>query len=135
MIEAPRQAVPPQGWEDMSDETIESLALAGAAAIQRLIADRNNLRNCISAQQQDLVALSTANQELLDRLRLFRQLYLEFGARILAQLKQFDTLTRDAMGGPPAVPPTPEDNANLVALAHRLRPVNGAANPTNGTAS
>ena len=131
IITANRQAHASEG----SDETMESIALAGAAAIQRLIADRNNLRNCISAQQQDLIALSTANQELLGRLRLFRRLYLEFGTRILAQLEQFDKLTRDAIEDTRAVAPAPEDDANLVALAHRLKPTNGAATPTNGVKS
>jgi len=119
----------------MSDETIESIALAGAAAIQRLVADRNNLRNCISAQQQDLIALTTANQELLDRLRLFRRLYLEFGTRILTQLEQFDRLTHEAIQSTQAGASVPEDDANLVALAHRLRPTNGTANPSNGSAA
>jgi len=118
----------------MSDETIESIALAGAAAIQRLIADRNALRNCISAQQQDLIALTTANQELLECLRLFRRLYLEFGSRILAQLEQFDRLTREAIPST-ARASAPEDDTNLIALAHRLRPNNGVATPTNGAAS
>jgi len=132
MIDAPQQPTPPQASGDMSDETIESIALAGAAAIQRLIADRNALRNCISAQQQDLIALTTANQELLDRLRLFRRLYLEFGSRILAQLEQFDRLSREAI---PSTASAPEDDTNLIALAHRLRPTNGSANSANGAAS
>ena len=137
MIETPREVIPlqAQASEEMSDETIESIALAGAAAIQRLIADRNNLRNCISTQQQDLIALSAANQELLDRLRLFRRLYLEFGTRILAQLEQFDNLTREAIGDTRAAATAPQEDANLIALAHRLRPNNGAARPTNGGAS
>lgn len=137
MIDTLRQTIPPQvqASEEGSNETIESIALAGAAAIQRIIADRNNLRNCISAQQQDLIALTTANQELLDRLRLFRQLYLEFGTRILAQLEQFDQLTREAIQETRAPAPAPEDDANLVALARRLRPTNGAAKPPNGAKS
>lgn len=135
MIEAPRQVIPPQASGEMSDETIESIALAGAAAIQRLVADRNSLRNCISAQQQDLIALTAANQELLDRLRLFHRLYLEFGTRILAQLKQFDQLAREATQSAGAVASAQEDHASLVALARRLRPDNGASNPTNGAVS
>jgi len=134
MIDAPQQPIP-QASGEMSDETIESIALAGAAAVQRLIADRNALRNCISAQQQDLIALTTANQELLDRLRLFRRLYLEFGSRILAQLEQFDRLTREAIPSTQARASAPEDHTNLIALAHRLRPNNGVATPTNGAAS
>jgi HPt (histidine-containing phosphotransfer) domain-containing protein len=134
MIESPQQPIP-QASGEMPDETIESIALAGAAAIQRLIADRNALRNCISAQQQDLIALTTANQELLDRLRLFRRLYLEFGSRILAQLEQFDKLTREAIPSTRVGASAPEDDANLIALAHRLRPTKGSANSANGAAS
>ena len=36
---------PPSG---AADETIDSVALAGAEAIQRIITDRNNLRSCTS---------------------------------------------------------------------------------------
>ena len=54
-----------QASESESDETIESVALAGATAIQRLIADRDSLRNCANAQQRDLVALSAINEDLL----------------------------------------------------------------------
>ena len=54
--------------EQAADETIDSVALTGAEAIQRIIVDRNNLRSCACLQQRDLAALSAINQELRRRL-------------------------------------------------------------------
>ena len=45
--------------EDMTDDnTLERVQLPGASVIQRLIADRDSLRNRVHVQQQDLVTLS-----------------------------------------------------------------------------
>jgi len=61
MIEGLINVVTPAGQaqapEGATDETLDSVALAGAEAIQRIITDRNNLRNCTSEQQRDLAAL------------------------------------------------------------------------------
>ena len=46
----------------MSDDSLESIAVAGASAIQRLIADRDSLRNYDNTQQRDLIALTTTNE-------------------------------------------------------------------------
>jgi len=118
-----------QASEGESDETIESVALAGAAAIQRLIADRDSLRNCANAQQRDLVALNAINEDLRRRIAVIRRHYVELGTRILTQLEQFDQATRDAMQDNQHVAPAPD--ANLVALAHRLKPSNGLLRPVN----
>jgi hypothetical protein len=92
---------------DGHDETIESVALAGASAIQRLIADRDNLRNYANLQQRDLVALSAINEDLRRRVALIRHHYLELGTKILTQLGQFDQATRDAMHDIEDVAPLP----------------------------
>jgi len=113
-----------------SDETMESVALAGADAIQRLIADRNSLRNCANTQQRDLVALSAINEDLRRRVALIRHHYVELGTRILTQLELFDQATREAMQNIQGAPASSED-ANLVALAHRLKPSNGPFRPAN----
>jgi hypothetical protein len=105
-----------------SDETMESVALAGATAIQCLIAERDKLRNYANLQQRDLVALSAASEDLRRRIALIRHHYLELGTKILTQLEQFDQATRDAMRDIQDGPPAPSDDANLVALAHRLKP-------------
>ena len=121
-----------QASEGEPDETMESVALAGAAAIQRLIADRDSLRNCANAQERDLVALSAINEDLRRRIALIRHHYVELGTRILTQLEQFDQATRDAMQDNQHAAPAPSEDANLVALAHRLKPSNGPLRPANG---
>jgi hypothetical protein len=54
----PAQPAPePQDDNFASDQAIENAALAGAAAVQRLVAERNNLRNRLAAQQRELAAM------------------------------------------------------------------------------
>ena len=135
MIENLRQVITsrPQAQvsDGGSDDTIESVALAGVAAIQQLIAERDNLRNCVSAQQRDLAAMNAAKEELRRSLGLIRQHYLELGRRVLAQLEQFDRVTREAIEDNQATIPTPQEEANLIALAHRLKPNNWSAKSAN----
>jgi hypothetical protein len=127
MIETLRHIMTPRPQaEGMVEETIESVALAGAAAIQRLIADRDTLRDRVITQQRELVTLNMANEELRCRLGLIRQPYLELGPDSCAA-EQFDRVTREAILDNQALPPTPQDEANLIALAHRLKPNNGPA--------
>jgi len=113
----------PQGQtsEDATDETVERVALAGAAAIQRLITHRDGFRARATAQQRDLVALSAINEELCRRLALIRHHYVELATKIIRQLEQFDLATRDAMQ---ENVPAPSADANLVALANRFKPNN-----------
>ena len=112
------------------EQTLENIALAGASAIQRLISERNNLRARVNMQQVDLVNLSTANVDLRRCVISIRHHYIELATKVLAQLEEFDQATRDLMqerqessfGGR-------DDDANLVSLAHRLKPA--GAKPTS----
>jgi hypothetical protein len=112
------------------EQTLENIALAGASAIQRLISERNNLRARVNMQQVDLVNLSTANVDLRRCVISIRHHYIELATKVLAQLEEFDQATRDLMqerqesslGGK-------DDDANLVSLAHRLKPA--GAKPTS----
>ena len=70
-----------------SDEELENAAVVGAAAVQRLIADRNRLRNELAS--------SRAAQERL------HQRYVELGKTVLSLLQQFDATMREAMAGTP----------------------------------
>jgi len=105
------------------EQTLENIAIAGASAIQRLISERNNLRTRVNMQQVDLVSLRTANVDLRQCVISIRHHYIELATRVLAQLEEFDQATRDLMqerqessfGGR-------DDDANLVSLAHRLKP-------------
>lgn len=105
-----------------ADEALESAALTGAEAIQRIITDRNSLRTLANAQQRNLAALSATNEEFRRRLALLRRNYVELATTILAQLEQFDQATRHALRDHDHDAATQSDDANLVALAHRLKP-------------
>ena len=70
---------PISGCEGEANETIESLAISGAEAIQSIIADRKSLRARLNAQQRDLVAVNAINEELRRRITLIRHHYLELG--------------------------------------------------------
>jgi hypothetical protein len=118
-----------EGRSDISTpqgpESVESIALAGAAAIQQIIAERDSLRTRLGSQQRDMMALGALNEELRRQLTLIRHHYVEFGTRILAQLEQFDHVIRDTIGDHQTPKVAADDDTNLVALAHRLKPNNG----------
>lgn len=137
MMDGPLRAVAPkpgvEANEDVTDDdTLECVAIAGANAIQRLIADRDSLRNLVHVQQQDLVALSAINDELRDRIALVQHGYTELAKIIIAQLEQFDRATCDAMQEKEGVATSPSDYADLIALANRLKPSSAARPATDG---
>ena len=80
-------------------------------------------------QQVDLVNLRTANVDLRQCVISIRHHYIELATKVLAQLEGFDQATRDLMqerqessfGGR-------DDDANLVSLAHRLKPAGAKSN-------
>jgi hypothetical protein len=67
-----------------SDQELETAAVIGAAAVQKLIADRNNLR-------MELAASRAAQEDL-------KRQFAVLGKTILSQLQQFDTTMREAIG-------------------------------------
>ena len=60
-----------------TDQAVENAALAGAAAIQKLVAERNELRTRLAAQEQETAAYRALNNELRRRLLLVHQSYVE----------------------------------------------------------
>lgn len=115
---------------NQGQDSVESVAIAGAAAIQRIIADRDELRNHVGSQQRDLMTLTALNEELRRQLSQARHHYVELGTRILAQIEQFDQAIRDMMRNHNPNPKVGSaDDTSLVALAHRLKPANGVAKP------
>ena len=107
--------------------SLEDIALAGATAIQRIIADRDSLRAHNAAQQRDLAVLSAINENLRCRLTVVRQHYLELGTKILKQLEQFDQVTRDALTNEGAPPVEKVEDTNLVEIARRFSPESAPA--------
>ena len=121
----------PKSWEraaDTPDQTVEAVALAGAAAIQRLIAERNNFYHRMNNYQRDLAAQNAINGELRRRLSIIRYKYVEVARTILAQLEQLDKTTREAIGGnlPPKIATDTQspadDYANVHDLSQRFNP-------------
>lgn len=80
-----------------ADHEIESAAVAGAAAVQRLIADRNSLRKRLAAQERDLMASRATQEDLRRRLVMLHQRYLELARKIVSQMEQFDGSMREAL--------------------------------------
>src|SRR5665811_1672294 len=101
MTETPRNGAGPAPEapdEDFtSDEAVETAALAGAAAVQRLVAERNNLRNRLAAQQRELAAMRGINEDLRRRLFAIHQRYVDVAKRVVGQLEQFDATIREVL--------------------------------------
>jgi hypothetical protein len=74
------------------DQEIESTAVAGAVAVQKLIADRNRLR-------EELTASLTAQAELKRRLGALHKQYVELATSVVAGMQHFDGAMRTAMAG------------------------------------
>ena len=81
--------------EFASSQAMENAALAGAAAIQRLVAECNGLRTRVSLQEAELVRLRGANEGVRRRFAMLHQRYVDLAKKILGQLEQFDGLIRE----------------------------------------
>jgi hypothetical protein len=73
-----------------SDQELETAAIAGAAAVERLITERNNFRT-------ELAASKAAQEELRRRFGLLHR-YIELSRKVVCELHQFDSLMRDDIG-------------------------------------
>ena len=89
-------AGPQQRLELSTDQAVESAALAGAAAIQKLVAERNELRTRLAAQEQETAAYRALNNELRRRLLLVHQTYVEMAKGVVGDLERFDAVLRES---------------------------------------
>jgi len=80
-----------------SAQTVEQAALAGAAAIQRIIAERDKLRGLTQSQQSEIARLHAANDDSRRRVLEIRQHYLELATEVLSRFEKFDAALRKAM--------------------------------------
>ena len=85
-----------QALELTTDQAVESAALAGAAAIQKLVTERNELRTRLAAQEQETAAYRALNNELRHRLLLVHQTYVEMAKSVVGDLERFDAALRDS---------------------------------------
>jgi hypothetical protein len=91
----PRPEAP--GADFSSDQALESAAFAGAAAVQRLIADRNGLRNRLSVQERELMGFRGAHEDLRRRVVTLQQNYVELAKKVVSQLEHFDISIRELL--------------------------------------
>ena len=108
--------------ETNAEHSLESLAIAGASAIQRLISERDDLRVRVNTQEGDLAHSTAANMELRRCIISIRQHYIELAIKVLAQLEQLDDATRDMIQERQNRSFDATRDENLVSLAHRLKP-------------
>lgn len=80
-----------------STQTVEQAALAGAAAIQRIIAERDKLRGLTQSQQSEITRLRAENDDSRRRVLEIRQHYLELATEVLSRFEKFDAALRKAM--------------------------------------
>jgi hypothetical protein len=120
---AAQTAPEPQEEDFTSDQAIENAALAGAAAVQRLVAERNNLRTRLAAQQRELASMRAFNEELRRRLYVIHQRYVDVAKKVVGQLEQFDGTIREVVqeGYNGAAPQRQEPQSQAAAsLVRRL---------------
>jgi hypothetical protein len=84
-----------------SVQTVEQAALAGAAAIQRIIAERDKLRGLAQSQQSEITRLRSENDVSRRRVLEIRQNYLELATEVLSRFEKFDEALRKAMDNTP----------------------------------
>jgi hypothetical protein len=104
-----------------SDETVESAAIAGAAAIQRLITERDSLRGRVRVQEDEIIGLRTANEDLRRHLMLIRDHYVGLATGVVTELSQIDRLFQAALQTAQDVTNGSEDSS-LISLVQRLSP-------------
>ena len=95
-IGASQQPPHPLRMELSTDQAVENAALAGAAAIQKLVAERNELRTRLAAQEQETASYRALNNELRRRLLLVHQTYVEMAKGVVGDLERFDAALREA---------------------------------------
>lgn len=122
------KADPPPPADFPPDQSVESAALAGAVAIQRMVAERNGLRSRIGMQEREIAGLRAINDELRRRLVLIHQHYVELAKQIVGRLEQFDGSVREIVQEAHAAPTAHED-PQTAALVQRLAEQQGAAGP------
>lgn len=99
------------GGDLSSERTLERRALAGAAAIQSIISERDKLRSLTNAQQMQISRLARESDDARRRIVEIRKHYFELATAILERLEKFDAALRRATDAPcSATAPRESDN-------------------------
>jgi hypothetical protein len=104
-----------------SDQSLESVALAGAAAIERIINERDGLRGRVCVQEDELNRLGAVNEDLRRYIAAIRDHYVGFAMQLITQLEQFDRTVQAVLQK--AHRSTNErEHATLISMAQRFSP-------------
>lgn len=99
-----------QPMDFATDQAVENAAMAGAAAIQKLVAERNELRNRMAAQEHEIAAYRAVNTDLRRRLVLVHRHYVELAKKVVGDLEGLDGKIREiAQEAHPAPEPRVQD--------------------------
>jgi len=98
------------GGQRASERTLERTALAGAAAIQSIINERDELRGLTHAQQVQISRLARESGDARRRLAEIRRHYLELATVILERFEKFDAALRHATESPCSTTAQTEDD-------------------------
>lgn len=85
----------PQSMDFATDQAVENAAIAGAAAVQKLVAERNELRNRMAAQEHEVAAYRAVNTDLRRRLILVHRHYVELAKKVVGDLEGLDGKIRE----------------------------------------
>lgn len=123
-VSPPQPPKPPEGEQTQqpSDHAVEAMALAGSAAIRRIIAERNELR-------RERERLRGANEELRnqnEKTTTLRDQYRQLATELLVQLRQIHHALQDASRTIHDLSADSEDrDTALMSLARRFSCGNG----------
>ena len=102
-----------------AQDTVESIALAGADAIQQLIFERNELRNRARALEEELAVLRSTNEDQRRRIGFVHNQYLALTSKFVAHLNDIDkVISNNLHNGDKAIIDSPD--ATHTSLARRL---------------
>lgn len=104
------------GAHDPSDATVEAVALAGSAAIRRIIAERNELR-------RERERLNGVNEELRcqnEKTIILRDHYRQIASELLIQLRQMHQAIQEASRKVHELAASENRDSGLMTLARRF---------------
>ena len=104
-----------------SDQSIESIALAGAVAIERIINERNWLRRRAYAQENELNGLRAKIANFRRELSRIQGSHVTFAENLIRELREIDRAFHVLHQNDAASQINRED-ADLVSLAERFSP-------------
>jgi hypothetical protein len=113
-----------QPGQSLSDRALEEAALAGTAAMQRIIAERDSLRSRATARERELSTLRDTNAGFCRDIALIRDDYVKLATEFLTQLEHIDCTIREAIEKGHAANGESLD-PDLVSLAKRFSPPSG----------